>query len=707
MQNSLQKAQELLNKYFGYSSFREGQERIITSILQGEDTLGIMPTGGGKSICYQIPALMLPGTTLVISPLISLMKDQVDALSSLGIPATFINSSLDYKETNERMNKAAKGEYKLLYIAPERLETESFTSLLFSLPISLIAIDEAHCISQWGHDFRPSYRSITRFIKSLLTKPLVTAFTATATEEVTQDIVSLLSIPPNHVFITGFARENLALSVVRGENKRDYILNYLDSNREQAGIIYAATRKEVDDLYEFLKKKGFAVGKYHAGLSDEERATSQEMFLYDDIRIIVASNAFGMGIDKSNVRYVIHYNMPRTMESYYQEAGRAGRDGDPSECILLFAPKDIQVQKFLIEQTLLSPDRKTNEYKKLQVMTDYCHTSRCLRNYIVNYFAEVDSEPCGNCSSCLDEREVIDITEDAQKIFSCIVRTKERYGGTLIAGVLKGSKNKRVLQFGFNSLPTYGVMKQYTEKEITDMINVLIAEGYLYLTEGQYPVVKLKSEAVGVLKEGKQVLQKIQKRSVKQLPNETLFESLRVLRKEISDQERVPPYIIFSDSTLREMSEQCPTDEKSLLSIKGVGEAKIKSYGNRFIQILQSYSEENNRVTQMQVAGSEDDETPSHLVSFRLYQDGRTIDEIVKLRNLKPMTIQDHIIRSGLEGHEIDWRAIIPEQYETLIMSAIEKVGTEKLKPIKEELPEEVDYFAIKAVVGRFKKNLL
>jgi ATP-dependent DNA helicase RecQ len=586
----LQNAQKLLKKYYGYSSFREGQEKIIHSILEGRHTLGIMPTGGGKSICYQIPALMFPGITLVISPLISLMKDQVDTLNSLGIPASFINSSLQYGEVRERITKATKGEYKLLYVAPERFESGEFLSLIDSLSISLIAIDEAHCMSQWGHDFRPSYRSIASIIKKMPIKPVVTAFTATATEEVTEDIATLLSMKKSNVYVTGFKRENLALSMVRGANKEDFIFNYIEENKDQAGIIYAATRKEVENVYLFLHKRGYSVGKYHAGLSEEERLTSQEKFLYDDLSIMVATNAFGMGIDKSNVRYVIHYNMPRNMEAYYQEAGRAGRDGEPSECTLLFSPRDIQVQKYLIEQSLASPERKTNEYKKLQTMIDYCHTQRCLSSAILSYFGAHVSTDCGSCSSCMDDGEKMDITLEAQKIFSCVRRMNERFGVTLVAKVLKGSNDKRVRQFGFNTLPTYGLLKQYTEKEIVDLCNLLIAEGYMSLSEGQYPVIRLDLKAVDILKGEEKVFQKVQKRKQPIVQNNALFEVLRQLRKEISQKDKVPPYIIFPDSTLHELSQYCPEDKVAMLAIKGVGEAKYEKYGVPFLELIQTFT---------------------------------------------------------------------------------------------------------------------
>lgn len=703
----LQQAQDLLRKYYGYTDFRPGQAGIIKSLLQGNDTVAIMPTGAGKSLCFQLPALLLPGITIVISPLISLMKDQVDALHSLGIPAAFINSSLTSAEVNERIRQARANQYKLLYVAPERLESEQFQAAIHSLPISLLAIDEAHCVSQWGHDFRPSYRAIGPFIASLPTRPVIGAFTATATEHVKQDVAALLNLKQAATFFTGFDRSNLLFTVIRGENKQEFVRNYVADHPKQSGIIYAATRKEVDNLYSVLYKKGYAAGKYHAGLSDDERKKSQEAFIRDDVGIMVATNAFGMGIDKPDVRYVIHYNMPKNMESYYQEAGRAGRDGEPSECILLFGAQDVMLQKFLIEQTTVEQERKTNEFNKLQTMVDYCHTPHCLRYYILGYFGEeMPTDECNNCSNCNDETELTDITIEAQKVFSGVLRLKERFGSAMIADVLKGSKNQKVLQQHFDTLSIYGILREYTLQEIKDLINRLIATEYLRLTEGEYPVIKLTAKGAAVLREHTQVWQKVPKRKQKITVDNSLFERLRILRKEIADAGKIPPYVVFADSALKEMAEYCPTDSQSLRNIKGVGEVKLERYGAVFLQAIQQYVAENNlRPASVPAASATAEETASHIVTLQLYQAGQSLAAIAQQRKLKPLTVQDHLVRCSLEGHAIDWSPLIPAQYEGLILAKINELGAEKLKPLKDALPDEIEYAAIKAVICKHKQG--
>ena len=585
----LNKARQILQKFYGYEDFRPGQKKVVESLLNKNDTVAIMPTGAGKSICFQIPALLFEGVTLVISPLISLMKDQVDSLRQLGIAAVYINSSVSKAQLYKDLQDISAGFYKIIYIAPERLTSEYLPDSFKNLNISMVAVDEAHCLSQWGHDFRPSYRNILNFTNSLRIKPIISAFTATATPEVKTDIINLLGLKQPNVFVTGFDRPNLYFSVLRGEVKDKFVIDYVKKHQDEAGIIYVGTRKDVDALQVLLEIKGIKAGRYHAGMTDEERNQMQEDFLYDNLSVMVATNAFGMGIDKPNVRYVIHYNMPKNMEAYYQEAGRAGRDGLSGNCILLYSPQDTQLQKFLISKSTESEIRQQLEYKRLQSMVDYCHTPQCLRAFILHYFGEFDvEEHCDNCSNCKLEGELIDITIDAQKVLSCVYRMHERFGVKMIAEVLKGSKSAKVRQFNFERLSTYGLMKERKLKDISDLILRLSAMQYLDITESQYPVVTLNELSWQVLRGQKKVWQKMVIVKKAKAKGE-LFEALRSLRKELATKEKLPPYMIFSDATLTQMATDKPTDLELMKNIRGVGEFKLQKYGEEFLTVIKSY----------------------------------------------------------------------------------------------------------------------
>ncbi len=595
---------ELLKTYFGYDSFRAGQENIINTILSGKDVLAIMPTGAGKSICYQVPALLLPGITIVISPLISLMQDQVKALNEAGIHAAFINSSLTDSQISKALARAAEGVYKIIYVAPERLESFEFLQFAAKVEISMVTVDEAHCISQWGQDFRPSYLKIVEFVRNLETRPILSAFTATATEEVKNDILCILGLEHPNITITGFDRTNLYYRVESVKKKDDFVVDYIEKHPNESGIIYCATRKNVDNLHELLFKKGIAVTKYHAGMDNEIRKKNQDDFIYDRAPIIVATNAFGMGIDKSNVRYVIHYNMPQSMENYYQEAGRAGRDGEASQCILLFSAQDIMINKFLLENKDFTaiPEEdieliQQRDIKRLQVMEGYCKTTDCLRNYILEYFGEKTRQACDSCGNCHKEYKEVDMTEAAKWMINCVAETKGRYGVAIVLGTVLGANRARLKELGTIHYKSYGKLKEYSEAELRLLLNQLILDGYLYQTEEQYSVLKMgnisplknaETRVIVKIHEEKAAVPKqkgSKKRSTDALTSAgyELFDRLRALRLTIAREESLPPYIIFSDKTLIDMCVKMPKDKAEMLNVSGVGAMKFEKYGQRFL----------------------------------------------------------------------------------------------------------------------------
>lgn len=613
---------DILKQYFGYDTFREGQRPLIDSVLKGRDVLGIMPTGAGKSMCFQVPALMMEGITLVISPLISLMKDQVGALNQAGVHAAFLNSSLTMGQYVKALRLAKEGRYKIIYVAPERLETEGFLEFTLSenVHISFLAVDEAHCVSQWGQDFRPSYLKIMEFLKKLPYRPVVGAYTATATEDVRDDIMDILELQNPYVMTTGFDRENLYFAVKKPVDKYKELVHYLKDREKKfsgsSGIIYCLTRKNVEDICYRLRKEGFSVTRYHAGLSDEERKENQEDFIYDRRQIMVATNAFGMGIDKSDVRFVIHYNMPKNMESYYQEAGRAGRDGEPAECILYYEPMDVRTNRFFIENGEDNEELdeftrqlvKERDIERLKQMTFYCFTSECLRHYILKYFGENSSGYCGNCLNCMTQFEEVDITNETRAIIHCMDANRMNYGVSTIIDILRGAKNQKILSKGLNQNPEYGTLSQITVARLRQIIQELMYQGYLELSGDQYPVIQTTRKSaefqqnnrtfvmkLAKEKEQEEVSGRKQKRGSRKKAGAAamlsekdleLFETLRVLRREIAGEEKVPPYMIFSDKTLALMSAAHPANLEEILRISGVGEFKLQKYGERFLQVI-------------------------------------------------------------------------------------------------------------------------
>ena len=604
---------EALKAVFGYDSFRQGQESVINAVLDGRDILAVMPTGAGKSLCYQVPAMLLSGITLVISPLISLMQDQVKALNEAGVDAAFINSSLSEKEMHDTFKNASKGQYKIIYVAPERLMSEGFVRLAKGVEISMITVDEAHCISQWGQDFRPSYMDIAEFVNVLDKRPIISAFTATATQNVREDIICSLGLINPYFLVTGFDRENLFFQVDKPQSKDRFILDYLDRHKGESGIIYCATRKNVDSLYTLLKKRNISVAKYHAGMSIEERKQMQDDFVFDYTSIVIATNAFGMGIDKSNVRFVIHYNMPSSMENYYQEAGRAGRDGLNSECILLFSPQDIIINRFLLEHKDFSEIDPTDamtirerDIKRLQIMEGYCYTTECLRNHILKYFGENPKKPCDDCGNCLRQFETLDMTDEAKKIINCIYESRGRYGKNIIMDTVLGAKTARLEEIGASKYKSYGVLESSNKTLLRRLIEELLLEGYIQT--GEYQVLKLGDISKLKLKDTKVLVKitdedKVTNRKLKPKKNTKgmdsltssgfkLFDKLKELRLEIAREEKMPPYIVFNDKTLIDMCAKMPTTKSDMLNVSGVGENKYGKYGERFIAVIKEYAKQ-------------------------------------------------------------------------------------------------------------------
>lgn len=602
---------QLLQRVFGYDQFRPGQEALIDGVLSGRDVFGIMPTGGGKSMCYQIPALLLPGITLVVSPLISLMRDQVMALKAAGIQAAFINSTLTASQLHTVYRNLRAGQYKLVYVAPERLDTPSFLDLAAQLPIQFLAVDEAHCISQWGQDFRPSYLRIVQFIQALPRRPVIGAYTATATEQVRQDVERILMLRSPVRTVTGFDRPNLYFEVQKPEMRDQQLRQLIRHRQGKSGIIYCSTRKNVETVCQMLCDQGFAATRYHAGLSEQERNENQEDFLYDRKPIMVATNAFGMGIDKSNVSFVIHYNMPKSMEAYYQEAGRAGRDGSPAECILLYKGFDVQTARFLInngsENEELDPAQREiirqQDLRRLEAMVGYCKTNQCLRHYILDYFGQKAPELCGNCGNCQGNFQEVDITRQAQMILSCMKRIYDKrgcwVGASVVARTLRGSRDKRILEMGLDSLPTYGLMKDHGRSEIHSMLDHLEAEGYVQ-SEQEYQTLFLTQKAARVLFHGEQVVMKMERQLQPSqeeqrltAENADLFDVLKELRFQLAKEAGVPAFVIFSNATLVDMAQKQPKTLSEFKRVSGVGEIKAAWYGEAFLSKIRSYLKDN------------------------------------------------------------------------------------------------------------------
>ena len=721
-------AKEALKKYFGYDGFRPGQAEVVERIQAAQDVLAVMPTGAGKSICYQIPALLFPGLTLVISPLISLMKDQVDALQETGVPCAFLNSSLGEAEYRAVMRGAACGQYKLLYVAPERLEAPGFAQMLQTLPVSMVAVDEAHCVSQWGHDFRPSYTKIAETVEQLPQRPVMAAFTATATEQVRQDIIRLLRLENPYIVVNDFDRPNLYFATLRPQDPLAEMMQLIQRHAGEAGIVYCATRKTTERVCQALRSKGVSASFYHGGLTPSQRDQAQEDFVYDRIQVMVATNAFGMGIDKPNVRFVLHFNMPKNMESYYQEAGRAGRDGDPAECALFFSPQDVRTNKLLLENGTERP--QTSDYRKLEQMEAYCRTDRCLRRYILEYFGQpCGQDNCRNCSNCNSTAEVRDITIEAQKILSCVRRMGERFGSVIVTEVLRGSKSQRMEQMGFQNLSTYGIMKEYSRPEVQDMIAFLVSEGYLASRGNDRPYLVLTPKAGPVLRGAEKVtirrmLAKRREKASEEVQNTDLYSRLKECRLGLAREAGIPAYFIFSDATLRAITDALPSTPEELAKVPGVGQHKLERYGQPFLQVLRQYlklpsqppqpappvqgqtppepvpagntaepKEPRKKRHTDEIRNDKGERIPSAAATYALYQMGKTPDEIALLRGLSISTVEGHLMSALMEGKPVSYEFATAEQQAQILKAWRE--GCRTFREINDRLPEPVRFSCV------------